>query len=122
MARPCGRCVTERPRRGDPSSEPTDLGEILRRLLSDGPLRRGLRLGRLGLVWPDVVGERLAAETAPVSLDESGLVVSASTPAWAAQVRFLADQIGRRAAELLDEEEPPAVRVIVAREGPRGRR
>lgn len=111
----------ERPRRGDPSSEPTGVGEILRGLLSEGPLRRGLRLGRLGRVWAEVVGERLAAQTTPISLDEGGLVVSASTPAWAAQARFLADEIGRRTAEALGEEEVPAVRVVVAREGPRGR-
>jgi len=112
----------EPPRRGDPSSEPTGVGEILRGLLSEGPLRRGLRLGRLGRVWHDVVGERLAAETAPVSLDEGGLVVSASTPAWAAQVRFLSGEIGRAAAAALGEEEPPAVRVVVGPEARRGRR
>ncbi|HEX6262514.1 MAG TPA: DUF721 domain-containing protein [Actinomycetota bacterium] len=109
----------ERPRRGDPPSEPTGVGEILRGLLSEGPLRRGLRLGRLGRVWPQVVGERLAPVTAPVSLDEGGLVVSASTQAWAAQVRFLADEIGRRAAEVLGEDPPPPVRVVVGPERPK---
>lgn len=106
----------ERPRRGDPSSEPTGVGEILRGLLTDGPLRRGVRLGRLGRVWDEVVGERLAAETRPISLDDDGLVVAASTPAWAAQARFLSDQIGRRTAEILGEERSPEVRVVVGRE------
>lgn len=110
----------ERPRRGDPSSEPTGVGEILRGLLSEGPLRRGLRLGRLGRVWPEVVGERLALVTAPVSLDEGWLVVSASSSAWAAQVRFLADEIAARAAEALGEDEPLSVKVVVGERGPRG--
>lgn len=112
----------ERPRRGDPGSEPTEVGEILRGLLTHGPLRRGLRLGRLGRAWSEVVGEQLAAQTSPISLDEGGLVVSASTPAWAAQVRFLAPEIGRAAAQALEEDDPPTVRVVVARRTPPGRR
>lgn len=110
----------DRPRRGDPGSEPTGVGDILRHVLAEGPLRRGVRLGRLGRAWSDVVGERLASRTAPISLEEGWLVVSASTPAWAAQVRFMEEEIGRRAAEILGEERVPHVRVVVGRGRPGG--
>ena len=54
-------------------------------------------LGRLGARWGEVVGGRLAAETAPLRLDHGVLTVAASTQPWAAQVRFLGAEIARNA-------------------------
>jgi hypothetical protein len=83
--------------------------------------RRGLALGRLARSWEEVVGTRLAQETAPFSLEEGSLIVSVSTGAWGAQVRFLAHEIRQRANEVLGKQEVRMVRVSVAPRERRGR-
>jgi predicted nucleic acid-binding Zn ribbon protein len=93
--------------------EPSGIGAVIRGLLGAPRLRRGLSLGRLSKDWATVVGEDLASETQPLSLDETGLVVGASNPAWGAQVRFLAEDIRLRASETLDGEAVGPVRVVV---------
>jgi hypothetical protein len=87
--------------------------------MDTGHFRRGLALGRLARSWEEVVGARLAQETAPFSLEEGSLIVSVSTGAWGAQVRFLAHEIRQRANEVLGKQEVRIVRVSV---GPRERR
>lgn len=99
------------------ATEPRELGAVLREAAAGGPVRHGLSLGRLVRAWEDVVGPALARETAPLGLDEGGLVVAASTAAWAAQVRFLAEEIRRRANDALGSEDIRAVRVIVRSDG-----
>lgn len=96
-----------------PVPDPAGVGEVIRGLLSNRRMRLGMRLGRLVRGWDQVVGERLAGESRPVALDDGGLVVAASSPAWAAQVRFLEEQIRRRAGDLLDGEGVRSVKVVV---------
>jgi hypothetical protein len=96
--------------RGD---EPSGIGSVIRSLLGAPRLQRGLSLGRLSRAWASVVGDQLASETEPLFLDEAGLVVGASNPAWGAQVRFLAEDIRRRASEVLDGDVVGPVRVVV---------
>ena len=93
--------------------EPSGIGSVIRGLLGAPRLRRGISLGRLSRSWAAVVGDQLAAETEPLSLDEAGLVVGASSPAWGAQVRFLSEDIRRRASEALDGDPVGPVRVVV---------
>ncbi|MGH2691850.1 MAG: DUF721 domain-containing protein [Actinomycetota bacterium] len=95
------------------SGEPSGIGSVIRGLLGAPRLRRGVSLGRLSRAWTTVVGEPLASETQPLSLDEAGLVIGASSPAWGAQVRFLAEDIRIRASEALDGEVVGPVRVVV---------
>ncbi len=104
------------PERAD---EPSGIGAVIRGLL-DG-LTGGVSLGRLSRAWPEVMGDPLAAETEPLSLDEAGLVIGASSPAWGAQVRFLAEDIRRRASEALGGAPIGPVRVVV-RDRPQNRR
>jgi hypothetical protein len=70
-------------------------------------------VGRLARGWTDVVGDRLAAETAPVRLEGSTLVVAAASGPWGTQARFLAKEIRRRADEALGGGEIERVRVVV---------
>lgn len=95
--------------------EGAELGEVIRGLLREGPMRRGLALGRLTRAWESVVGPALARETAPVALDDRGLVVAASSGAWAAQLKFLAGEIAKRANDVLGGGEIDSVRVVVER-------
>ena len=93
--------------------EPTGIGAVIKELLGTPRLRQGLSLGRLSRSWPEVAGETLAKQTEPVALDGAGLVVGASSPAWGAQVRFLAEDIRRRASEALDGQPVGPVRVVI---------
>jgi hypothetical protein len=95
--------------------EPQALGEVIRGVLGAGPMRSGMALGRLARSWDRVVGERLAGRCSPRRLERGALVVAAESSSWAAQVTFLAQEIGRRANEILGSEEVRSVRVVVDR-------
>jgi hypothetical protein len=91
----------------------TPIGDVLDGLLRERLFARGLPIGTLASSWEGVVGPRLARESAPVSLDGGVLVVAASTGPWGAQVRFLADEVRRRANEALGSDAVSTVRVVV---------
>jgi hypothetical protein len=100
-------------RKDERSLHASRLGEVVDALLNEPAFARGKAIGQLAAGWPDVVGPRLAAESAPVSLDQGVLVVAASTGPWGAQVRFLADQIRRRAEEAIGAGTVARVHVVV---------
>jgi hypothetical protein len=99
------------------AGSPQPIGTVLDGLFSSkGPWVAGMAGGELGGRWAEVVGDTLDRETAPGSLDEHGvLTVRAASPAWAAQLRFLAVQIGANANDVLGREAVKAVRVVVDR-------
>jgi predicted nucleic acid-binding Zn ribbon protein len=107
--------------RGDRPEE-SGIGALIRELLAQPRMRKGLSLGRLAQSWEQVVGPRLARETAPVSLEAGALVVSASSAAWGAQVRFLAKDLAENANETLGTEAVRSVRVVVSSGAGRGRK
>jgi predicted nucleic acid-binding Zn ribbon protein len=86
----------------------TPIGSIVDELLV-----RERAFGRLAAEWGTVVGPRLGAESAPMSLDGGVLVVAASSGPWGAQVRFMIDEIRRRANERLGSDVVSKVRVVV---------
>ncbi len=97
----------------------TEIGEVLDGLLREQVFARGLPIGRLAAEWSAVVGPRLAAETAPVSLEQGVLVVAASTGPWGAQARFLAEEIRRKANAALGGEPVGRVHVVVRADPPK---
>lgn len=97
--------------RASPGEERVD--SVIRDVLGGPRMRGGVTLGRLVRSWDRVVGPALARETAPVALSKGELVVGASGPAWAAQARFLTDEIRRRANQELGDEGVGSVRVVV---------
>ncbi|HEX2030685.1 MAG TPA: DUF721 domain-containing protein [Actinomycetota bacterium] len=103
------------PRDGGPAEPPAGegIGEVIRGLLGDPRLRRGVSLGTLARSWARVVGPELAEETAPLALEGGSLLVAASSPGWAARVRFLAEDIRRRAARELGGDGVGSVKVTV---------
>ncbi len=109
-----------RTRRDARTLQETPIGEILDGLLREGSFARGLPIGRLAASWDEVVGPRLAGASAPLSLDRGVLVVAASTGPWGAQVRFLAEEVRKRANAALGAEEVRAVRVVVRPEPRKG--
>jgi len=102
-----------RSRKDERTLHETPIGEIVDGLLREKTFARGMPIGQLASDWSVVVGPRLGAESAPVSLDRGILVVAATTGPWGAQVRFLADQIRERANEAIGEGSVLTVRVVV---------
>jgi len=95
----------------------TPIGSIVDELLvRERAFARGLPIGRLAAEWVEVIGPRLGAESAPVSLDGGVLVVAASSGPWGAQLRFMTDEIRRRANDRLGSEIVTKVQVIVRSE------
>src|SRR4029453_9191093 len=80
-------------RKDERTLKATKIGDVVDGLLRERTFARGMPIGQLASDWASVVGPRLAAESAPVSLERGVLVVAATTGPWGAQVRFLADQI-----------------------------
>jgi predicted nucleic acid-binding Zn ribbon protein len=92
----------------------TPIGSIVDELLvRERAFARGLPIGRLAAEWGEVVGPRLGSQSAPVSLDGGVLVVAASSGPWGAQVRFMTEEIRRRANERLGAEVVAKVQVTV---------
>jgi predicted nucleic acid-binding Zn ribbon protein len=100
------------------SSDTVPIADIIGGLFGERALAGGLRIGRLARMWPSVVGERLAAETAPARLEGGTLTVAVSTGPWGAQARFLAEEIRRKANEALGSKEVEKVTIVV-RDDPR---
>jgi len=105
-----------RTRKDERSLQGSAIGEIVDGLLREKLFARGLPIGRLVADWGAVVGPRLAAETAPVSLEGGVLVVAASSGPWGAQTRFLGEEIRKRANEALGTDEVRRVQVVVRTE------
>jgi len=95
------------------SGDVVPIADILGGLFGERALAGGLQIGRLAAMWPSVVGERLAPETAPARLDGRTLTVAVSSGPWGAQARFLAEEIRRKANEALGSEEVEKVTIVV---------
>jgi predicted nucleic acid-binding Zn ribbon protein len=102
-----------RRRSGDPSSEPVELGDVIDNLMADQVFARGMPVAHLAAAWTSIVGERLASETAPASLEAGVLTVTATSGPWGAQARFLHEEIRRRADEALGDNQITAIRIVV---------
>jgi hypothetical protein len=109
-----------RTRRDDRTTEGSTIGEIVEGLMRERTFARGVPIGQLSADWASVVGPRLAAECAPVSLESGVLMVAASDGPWGAQVRFLASEIRNKANAALGTEEVTRVHVVVRPETRKG--
>ncbi|HEV8564861.1 MAG TPA: DUF721 domain-containing protein [Actinomycetota bacterium] len=95
------------------SGDPAPIGEIVDGLLREPLFARGLQVGRLASMWPDVVGERLARATAPASFEDGVLTVAATDSVWGAQASFLHEEIRHKANEALGSDAVSRVHVVV---------
>lgn len=78
--------------RPDPR-DPQGIESVLKKVLGNLGWNAGMSAGRVLEEWDDIVGERLATHCRPVSFEDGVLVVSASSSAWAAQLRMLTPQL-----------------------------
>ena len=102
-----------RSRKDERTLRETPIGEIVEGLMRERVFARGVPIGQLASDWASIVGKRLAAASSPVSLDGGILVVATSDGPWGAQVRFLADEIGKKANAALGSEQVRRVQVVV---------
>jgi hypothetical protein len=105
-----------RPRPRDPKvriEDTTPVADLLAGIFDKKEFVEGMRLGRLAKAWPEVVGDRLAAECRPVRLEAGNLTVAVSSGPWGAQVKFLAGEIQKGANRALAGEHVSRVAVIV---------
>ena len=96
------------------SKEPSSVGEVVAGLLGRREFARGMGVGKLARSWPEVVGDRLAAETRPARLEAGTLVVTATSGPWGSQARFLEKEIRERANAMLGTNDVKRVQVVVA--------
>ena len=95
------------------SDEMASLGDIVDGLMREKAFSRGIPVAELASRWPEIVGERLAAETAPAALDHGILTVEVSSGPWGAQAKFLHEEIKRKADEALGGGHVEQVRIRV---------
>lgn len=78
--------------RPDPR-DPQGIEIVLRKVLGNLGWTAGMNTGRVLDEWDEIVGDRLATHCRPVSFEDGVLVVSASSSAWASQLRMLTPQL-----------------------------
>jgi predicted nucleic acid-binding Zn ribbon protein len=105
--------------REERSPEAFSMKDILDGLMRRRELRPGFRASRLHTGWADIVGEKLAEHTAPKGIENGVLTVVAANGAWATQLRFLAEEIRKRAEAELGEGSVKRVQVTVGQIGPK---
>jgi predicted nucleic acid-binding Zn ribbon protein len=102
-----------RGRRDERTGDAVRLGDIVDGLMREEVFSRGIPVAELAARWPQIVGERLATETSPASLEGGLLTVSATNGPWGAQARFLNEQIRLKANQALGSDVIETVRVVV---------
>jgi predicted nucleic acid-binding Zn ribbon protein len=97
----------------DPSGLPTVIGAYIGKR---GWSRR-VEGARIHQHWSEIAGEALAQHVVPIRLHGGVLVVKASSPAWATQLRYLAPQLIARANEVLGSGMVASVSITAAGSG-----
>jgi len=95
--------MTGRRRDGSPAADddPLPINEAIDRVI--GSLRAGAGRVEVGGVfgrWDEAVGPAVAAHVRPIRLEHGALLVEASDPGWATQVRFLSGDLCARLFEV----------------------
>lgn len=96
-----------------PSADPVPMHESLDRIVRHlgGPSVDGTT--RIFNRWPELVGEAVAAQSRPVAMKGTTLVVAVSDPAWATQLRFLEHDLVQRLRAELGQDAIVAIEVRV---------
>ena len=95
------------------TGNPVSIGDVVDRLLAEDVFQRGIPVATLVRAWPEVVGERLAEATTPVSIEAGCLVVRAADGPWGSQATYLAEEIRTRADEALGGGVVQTIRIVV---------
>lgn len=63
-------------------SQPASIGDILKRQLARRGVARRITEASVEHLWPEVVGEEIAARTKVVKIERGRVLVSVDDPAW----------------------------------------
>jgi hypothetical protein len=97
--------------------DPQILDASLGRLVAERGWETDAAVGGAMGRWPAIVGREIAAHSAPVSFSDGELVVSASSTAWATQLRLLAPSLVARLGQELGPDTVTRLRVRPRRRG-----
>ncbi|MCW2603201.1 MAG: hypothetical protein JWN61_1336 [Pseudonocardiales bacterium] len=84
---------------GPSSRDPQAVGSVAAGMFAQRGWDRTLAQSRVLADWPAMVGADVASQSAPVSLREGELRITASSTAWATQLRLLAPTLLARISE-----------------------
>jgi len=79
--------------------EPRPIGELVGKSLGTRRLRDAVHLGRLRLMWEEVVGSSLARRTRVRGLRGRTLLIEVGDPAALGPLREIAERVGERLRE-----------------------
>jgi predicted nucleic acid-binding Zn ribbon protein len=83
-------------------SEPTQVGDILKKLPRLSGAGAAMELARLQMEWERVIGAQVAKVTRPVSLKSGVLTIGVPGSVWANELHFVKKNIIAAANELLE--------------------
>ena len=101
-----------------PTNEPRPVGEGLDNVARRLGAPRATSLGAVFSGWADAVGPAIAAHARPVSLTDGVLTVAVDDPAWAAQLRFLVNDLVAKVAVVAGPDIVGRIEVRVERPKP----
>ena len=94
--------------------EPIELADALERVLGSLGAPPADLLSTVFRRWEEVVGADVARHCRPVAVEGDRLVIAASDPMWASEVRWLAEQVLERVNELSSTDRLRSIAVRVA--------
>jgi predicted nucleic acid-binding Zn ribbon protein len=96
-----------------PRDEPVSLGDALAEVGRDLGLADPATLTAFLEAWPELVGDDIARHARVRSVRAGLCTVAVDDPAYATQLRYLANDVLRAARERLGRGAPDALRVVV---------
>lgn len=97
-------------------SDPVGIRSLLVELAAKFGIGDAAETVRLFAAWERIVGPQVASRCRPEVLKDGVLKVRTSSPAWAAEVKYLSAQIARRVNDEVGKELVREVKVSVERE------
>lgn len=80
------------------------LSEALEDVVRKTEIEGGIEKGRVILLWPQAVGERIAARTRPYLFREGILFVAANSSVWAQELSLVKNSLIKKMNECLGKE------------------
>jgi len=93
--------------------DPRPIGDSLAFVTRDLGMARPKDAALLVAHWPELVGAALAEHTRPAHLRTGTLTIEVDDGAWGAPLKYLGDELARRANEILGAALVTDLRVIV---------
>jgi predicted nucleic acid-binding Zn ribbon protein len=92
--------------------DPTPIRAVLNQVVERDGWGPHIALGRLQSVWPQIVGEQVAARSEPVKLADGRLTIRVEPGAWAAELALLGPSLATAAAGFLGPDLVQEVAVV----------